>query len=102
MRTVEHQGKSGDLDLRHVHIETTNLFVGVTKAKAKAFAKAQGCPLSHVSRAANRFMRFWVVGQQNATGSFLLLAKDGGHVVVPTREAWCPGDDQNLWKEARP
>ena len=74
------------MDLSHIHLGTKNVFVATTKPKAEAFAKAHGWRKADVIRAYNRFMMFWVVGQNYTEGSFRLLSKDGNPVDIVYRE----------------
>ncbi len=73
-----------DADLHHVNIGATRIFTALTEGGAAKFARSRpGWGLGDVIRAANRSMRFWVVGQMLNNETWQFLTKDGGLVNVP-------------------
>lgn len=73
-----------DLDLRHIHLSSNNIASFARKADAISFAKAHGWPASSVLSAANRFNRFWVIGQGIATdGDYTILTQTGTPTLFP-------------------
>jgi hypothetical protein len=70
-----------ELDLRHIHLGSTNLLTSQVKAPVLKAARERGLT---IYRAFNRFSLFWVAGQPSGEG-FSLLTKDGSTVLLAER-----------------
>jgi hypothetical protein len=78
------------IDLRSVHLGTSLIFRAEKRSAAEAFARSCGWRASDVKEAANRFWKFWIVGQQLGASAetFRVLLKDKSWVDVPWPGRW--------------
>ncbi len=76
------------LDLRKFHLKTDNIAAFARKPEATAAAIAAGWRAADVTRAANRFSKFWVIGQSVGADVFRLLTTDGSIVEIRYPGRW--------------
>ena len=66
-----------DLNMKSIHLGESNVASFATKPQAVAFAQSIGWPKSYVTRAANRFSRFWVISKSIGADTLRLAISDG-------------------------
>jgi hypothetical protein len=74
--------KRGYIDLRAISIGASGIFATQLKSEAAEFAIAHGWRIADVLRAANRFSRFYTVGQFDGV-QLRLLKEDGSWTDMP-------------------
>lgn len=75
--------KAKVLNLRSYNLGVHRFFNRQSKADAVKFAHEHGWRTQDVTQAANRFMAFWIVGQQIDEHTYRVLNKDGSWEDIP-------------------
>ena len=76
------------LDLRRISLGATPIAAFQRKSDAVKFAREHGWLTADVIGAANRFWRFWVVGQSIGSETLRLLQSDGSPLDMAYPGRW--------------
>lgn len=77
-----------DLNLKAISLGATGISAHAKKSDAIKAAVGFGWSAHNVTRAANRFWRFWVICQGVGSDTLRLLREDGSWLDIPHPGRW--------------